>query len=161
MRIVEALRLHRFAELPLPHVFAVRPSHDPQGRPIGRLAWPQLLLAAMGYAMSYQIDRVVWPVSVDADPEATARAIETTLLASQLAETDTDSPPRIETPLLELSDKQVVELGAQLGVDWSLAWSCLRPGRSACGGCAACRRRRAAFAEAGVRAAPAAEPAGV
>ncbi len=56
----------------------------------------------------------------------------------------------IETPLLELTDQQVVELGGQLDVPWKLAWSCQFHGDKPCRVCDPCRRRQRAFDAAGV-----------
>jgi len=61
-------------------------------------------------------------------------------------------PVRIQTPLLHLTKRQIVELGHSLGVDYALTLSCYDPsddGR-ACGHCDSCQLRRRGFAEAGV-----------
>jgi 7-cyano-7-deazaguanine synthase len=58
----------------------------------------------------------------------------------------------IHAPLLHLSKRQIIELGLQLGVDFSLTHSCYAPdadGR-ACGRCDACLLRAKGFKEAGV-----------
>ena len=59
---------------------------------------------------------------------------------------------RILTPLMDLSKREIVELGLALGVDYAETTSCYDPddaGR-ACGRCDACQLRRRGFAEAGV-----------
>ena len=59
---------------------------------------------------------------------------------------------RIHAPLIELSKAAIVRLGASLGVDYGLTWSCYEPapdGR-ACGRCDSCQLRRKGFAEAGL-----------
>jgi len=58
----------------------------------------------------------------------------------------------IETPLIHLSKAQIVQKGAQLGVDYSLTVSCYQAddmGR-ACGKCDACRLRKQGFSEANI-----------
>ena len=58
----------------------------------------------------------------------------------------------IETPLQNLSKADIVKLGAELGVDYSLTVTCYSPdpeGR-ACGKCASCRLRRDGFVAAGL-----------
>jgi 7-cyano-7-deazaguanine synthase len=57
---------------------------------------------------------------------------------------------RIHTPLISLSKAEIVKLGASLGVDYSLTWSCYDPGKdgTACGRCDACILRRKGFREA-------------
>ncbi len=57
----------------------------------------------------------------------------------------------IRTPLIDMSKKQIVELGLKLGVDYSITTSCYDPGAhgEACGHCDACQLRLRGFAEAG------------
>jgi 7-cyano-7-deazaguanine synthase len=59
---------------------------------------------------------------------------------------------RIHTPLIRLSKAEIVQLGASLGVDFSLTHSCYdpSPGGLACGACDSCLLRRKGFADAGV-----------
>ena len=59
----------------------------------------------------------------------------------------------IHTPLIRLTKAQIVQRGAELGVDFGLTWSCYEPqpdGR-ACGLCDSCLLRQKGFAEAGLR----------
>jgi len=57
----------------------------------------------------------------------------------------------IHAPLIHLTKVQIIQLGRQLGVDYSLTWSCYnpQPNRRACGVCDSCQIRRKAFIEAG------------
>jgi 7-cyano-7-deazaguanine synthase len=60
---------------------------------------------------------------------------------------------RIHTPLIHLTKAQIVRLGTELGVDFSLTHTCYDPdpqGR-ACGSCDACRLRLRGFAECGLQ----------
>ena len=57
-----------------------------------------------------------------------------------------DGVPALEAPLLDLTDRQVMELGMQLDVPWALAWSCDLEGPAPCRVCAGCRRRQEHFA---------------
>jgi 7-cyano-7-deazaguanine synthase len=59
---------------------------------------------------------------------------------------------RIHTPLISLSKAEIVRLGARLGVEYSLTWSCYDPAPdgTACGRCEACILRRKGFREAGM-----------
>jgi 7-cyano-7-deazaguanine synthase len=59
-------------------------------------------------------------------------------------------PLTIQTPLLHLTKRQIVELGTSLGVDYSITLSCYAEAQ-ACGHCDACRLRLKGFAEAGLR----------
>ena len=60
-------------------------------------------------------------------------------------------PLTIQTPLLHLSKREIVQLGVSLGVDYSMTISCYDPtDGAACGRCDACRLRLKGFSEAGV-----------
>ena len=59
---------------------------------------------------------------------------------------------KIETPLISMTKAQIIQKGAELGVDYGLTLSCYDPdpqGR-ACGACDSCLLRIKGFAEAGV-----------
>lgn len=57
----------------------------------------------------------------------------------------------IHTPLIRLTKAQIIRLGRELGVDYSLTHSCYDPAPTGrpCGECDACLLRRKGFAEAG------------
>jgi 7-cyano-7-deazaguanine synthase len=61
------------------------------------------------------------------------------------------APIRIRTPLIDLTKREIVELGRSLGVDYAMTLSCYDPSGSgeACGQCDACALRLKGFAEAG------------
>ena len=146
----QAFGVTRITELAVPHLFGHGYGRAPDGGPLGMLTRPQLLLAALTEAKHQQAESVVWPVSVNGDIQAGALATEQAVLCEHLAEAEAEQTPRIETPLAEMTDQQVIELGGQLGVDWKLAWSCARPGEQPCMACAGCRRRTQAFDKAGI-----------
>ena len=54
----------------------------------------------------------------------------------------------IETPLLELSKKEIIQLGTELGAPLEMTTSCYRGGEAACGTCDSCLLRLKGFAEA-------------
>ena len=58
----------------------------------------------------------------------------------------------IETPLIDLSKSEIIQLGMQLNVDYGLTVSCYRADDNglACGRCDSCYLRREGFAQAGV-----------
>ena len=56
----------------------------------------------------------------------------------------------IETPLLNLSKKEIVELGTKLGAPLHVSHSCYRGGAKACGVCDSCQLRLKGFREAGI-----------
>jgi len=59
---------------------------------------------------------------------------------------------KVRTPLIKLAKAEIIQLGARLGVDFALTWSCYEPqpdGRP-CGLCDSCLLRKKGFAEAGM-----------
>lgn len=110
----------------------------------------RLLTTAIAQAVAIDAERVIWPVQANADADAAAVVIEQTAIAQHMAELDQRPCPPVETPLLELTDKQLIELGGQLGVPWEHSWSCRVQSNHACQACLACMRRRRAFEAAGV-----------
>lgn len=62
------------------------------------------------------------------------------------------TPVRIRTPLIDLTKREIIQLGIRLGVDYSMTTSCYDPAAdgAACGRCDACTLRLKGFAEAGV-----------
>jgi 7-cyano-7-deazaguanine synthase len=61
------------------------------------------------------------------------------------------NPVHIRTPLIDLTKAQIIRLGLDLGVDYSITQSCYDPDANgaACGHCDACQLRLKGFAEAG------------
>jgi len=149
----EWLNVRAVRELRLAHLFPKDASRDEDGQPQATLVRPQMLLAALAAAKASEAERLIDPWSVDAEAEALSGAVEQLQLIEHLAAADAPpgvSLPRLEAPLLESSDAQVVELGDQLGVPWHAAWSCLHELPAPCRACRACKRRRAAFDAAGL-----------
>lgn len=146
----QALKITRITELAIPHLFGHGYGRAPDGGPLGQLTRPQLLLASIAEARYQQAEAVVWPISVNGDATKGAEATEQAVLCEHLAQNEAETTPRIETPLAEMTDQQLIELGGQLGCDWSLTWSCSRPGETPCQACGGCRQRSQAFERAGV-----------
>ena len=64
----------------------------------------------------------------------------------------TGKPFKLHAPLIELTKKEIVEVGLKLGVDYSITHSCYDPqGELACGRCDACTLRLKGFADAGMK----------
>ncbi len=58
---------------------------------------------------------------------------------------------RIETPLLKLSKKEIIELGMRLGVPFKKTWSCYQGRELPCGECDSCLLRAKGFREAAIQ----------
>ena len=59
---------------------------------------------------------------------------------------------RVHTPLAQLNKAAIVQLGAEVGLDFALTHSCYDPeeGGESCGQCDSCLLRRKGFSEAGI-----------
>lgn len=57
---------------------------------------------------------------------------------------------RVETPLIHMRKRDIVELGVELGAPFHVSWSCYSGEEVACGVCESCALRLRAFEEAGV-----------
>ncbi len=124
------------------------------------LATAQLLIMATACAIEMHAERIVWAATSRGQFDAIARVTEQIEVAQTLARLEHDDAPSIETPLVELVDQQIIELGAHMDVPWQLSWSCLLNGEAPCQVCVACRRRLDAFEAAGL-VDPAQDAAGV
>ncbi len=60
-----------------------------------------------------------------------------------------DGNIRIETPLIHMRKREIVELGVELDAPLHVTWSCYQGATTACGVCDSCVLRLRAFAEAG------------
>jgi 7-cyano-7-deazaguanine synthase len=111
------------------------------------LAWAEVLGASDIFIGVNALDYSGYP---DCRPEYIAAFERMANLATRGGVEGT-SPVRINTPLLELTKRQIVELGRSLGVDYSMTLSCYDPSErgEACGHCDACTLRLKGFAEAG------------
>lgn len=61
------------------------------------------------------------------------------------------TPVRVYAPFVGMSKAESLNIGLELGVDYSHTWSCYRGGEMPCGTCPTCVERRNAFAAVGVR----------
>lgn len=69
---------------------------------------------------------------------------------SQMLRIGTEKCVHIVTPIIGMTKAEIIKTGHQLGVDFSLTWSCYNGREKACGVCPSCRIRLAGFAEAGL-----------
>lgn len=90
----------------------------------------------------------------DCRPEFIAAFEKMANLATRAAvEAKNHAAIRIRTPLIDLSKKEIIDLGLALGIDYSMTTSCYDPAEdgAACGHCDACQLRLRGFSEAGAR----------
>lgn len=87
------------------------------------------LLAAVELARTSGATRVVWPVHYHADDatlpgwlDQVASAVDRALLTSRLALLDSGAEVTIETPLVDLTDRQTADLVVDLDAPAYLAW---------------------------------------
>ena len=113
------------------------------------LAWAEVLGASDIFIGVNALDYSGYP---DCRPEFIAAFERMANLATRGGVEGT-IPIRIRTPLLDLTKRQIVELGRSLGVDYSMTLSCYDPtdAGEACGHCDACMLRLKGFSEAGTR----------
>ncbi len=112
------------------------------------LAWAEVLGARDLYAGMNALDYSGYP---DCRPEFIAAFERMANLATR-AGVEGQTKLTIETPLIGLTKAGIIQLGLDLGVDYSLTHSCYDPtpnGRH-CGACDSCLLRAKGFAEAGI-----------
>lgn len=112
------------------------------------LAWAEVLGAGTIFIGVNALDYSGYP---DCRPEFIAAFERMSNLATAAA-ADGGRPIRIAAPLIHMTKREIILLGAELGVDFAATTSCYDPdadGR-ACGRCDACQLRLKGFAEAGI-----------
>ncbi len=159
-RQADFFAIERVKELALPTLYDNGRSTEADGTPRAVLGWSQLLVTVASHAARTGVSRVVWPVACDGDALKTAQAMEVLTLVQHMSLAEGIGGLRIDTPMLSLHDKQVIELGVRLGVSWSAAWVCVQDGATGCGACIGCRRKWKAMELAGARDDVAARPGG-
>jgi 7-cyano-7-deazaguanine synthase len=112
------------------------------------LAWAEVLNASDIFIGVNAIDYSGYP---DCRPEYIA-AFETLANLATKAGVEGLTRIKVHTPLLQLSKSEIVQLGHDLGLDFSLTHSCYDPDETGrpCGECDSCLLRKKGFAEAGV-----------
>jgi len=113
------------------------------------LAWSEVLGASEIFIGVNAVDYSGYP---DCRPEYIAAYERMANLATRGAVEGT-TPVHIRAPLLDLTKSEIIRLGLELGVDYSMTSSCYDPTAEgeACGRCDACRLRLDAFARVGTK----------
>lgn len=112
------------------------------------LAWAEVLDAADIFIGVNAVDYSGYP---DCRPEFIA-AFEKMANLSTRASVEGGVRFRIHTPLINMTKAEIVKLAVELGLDFSLTWSCYNPDSegSPCGRCDSCILRAKGFKEAGI-----------
>lgn len=112
------------------------------------LAWAEVLLSSDIFIGVNAVDYSGYP---DCRPEyiqAYEKMANIATKAGILGETRL----QIRTPLINMSKKEIIQKGIELGVDYGLTHSCYAPSENglACGACDSCILRRKGFINAGI-----------
>lgn len=115
------------------------------------LAWAESLSSLDIFYGANAVDYSGYP---DCRPEY-VRSFETMANLATKAGVESLNPQnrfRIHAPIIQMSKAQIIQLGLQMGIDYSQTVSCYQanPQGHACGICESCQLRKAGFAEAGV-----------
>ena len=111
------------------------------------LAWAEVLGASDIFIGVNALDYSGYP---DCRPEY-VQAFQAMANLATRGGVEGTTPIRIQTPLLHMTKREIVQLGLSLGVDYAMTLSCYDPSASglACGHCDACHLRLRGFSEAG------------
>ena len=112
------------------------------------LAYAEVLVADTIFIGANAIDYSGYP---DCRPEY-IEAYQTLANLATQAGVEGKTELKIRAPLIDKTKAEIIQIGAALGVDYSLTLSCYDPdaeGR-ACGGCDSCLLRKKGFDEAGI-----------
>ena len=114
------------------------------------IAWAEVLGASEIFIGVNALDYSGYP---DCRPEFIRAFERMARLATRagVEANENEQPLSIRTPLIDMSKKEIIQLGLSLGVDYALTSSCYDPSESgeACGHCDACQLRLRGFEEAG------------
>lgn len=111
-----------------------------------------LLSIACSYAEGFDADTVYHGAAQadsvagywDGSPEFLSKINEMTALNRR-------NRIKIEAPLIDKSKAEIVQMGIELGVDFSNTWTCYEGKDTACGECTACALRLKGFIDAGIQ----------
>lgn len=108
------------------------------------------LVDAVRVAIAHGADRVVCPVHTGPRPEAVGHMATVAHEIAGWVEWVNQRGIAIDLPVIDLNDRQILDIIVDAGMLLSLAWPCDRGGPEPCTICAGCRRWHAATAELGM-----------
>ncbi|NLI77252.1 MAG: 7-cyano-7-deazaguanine synthase QueC [Candidatus Riflebacteria bacterium] len=104
------------------------------------VSWAEVIGARRVFIGAVEEDSSGYPDCRESFLKAFNRAVQTGTAAGRAL--------AIEAPLLHLSKKEIVRLGASLQTPFELTWSCYQGEKVACGTCDSCRLRLKGFRQA-------------
>lgn len=109
-----------------------------------------MLSVATAYAESIKADQVYHGAAlVDSQAGFWDGSIEFLTAINKVNELNRRDRVEILAPLIDKSKKDIIELGVDVGVDFSKTWTCYEGDHQACGECTACSSRIKGFLDAG------------
>jgi 7-cyano-7-deazaguanine synthase in queuosine biosynthesis len=113
----------------------------------------QILIEAVAIARQHGCQRIVWPVQVGPEPDRVGTVVEIAASVAEIAELEAGSELgsiTIDLPVMDLDDRQIVDMADDGGMPLDAFWPCEQGGETPCGTCGECRRWKSAFDTAGV-----------
>jgi 7-cyano-7-deazaguanine synthase len=110
-----------------------------------------LISLAASYAMGLKADKIFYGAhSGDHDiyPDCRKIFVDAMKVAVGLADWH---PVELEAPYIDIDKGDIAIKGKELGVDYSLTWTCYKGKDKACGKCGSCTERLEAFEKAGIK----------
>lgn len=126
----------------------------PEMAPPPALYQAHMLLSAAVAAMQLDCSRVIWPVQVGPAFEQVGELMNRAHAVANLTTNLTASGPRgprvaIDLPLVDLSDRQLIDLLQDSGAPTASFWPCHQGQNEPCHACHGCKRWQTAFSTAG------------
>ncbi|MCX8066095.1 MAG: 7-cyano-7-deazaguanine synthase QueC [Candidatus Hydrogenedentes bacterium] len=109
------------------------------------------LSIAIGIAESMEIGEVYYSAQAQDEYGYWDCTEEFVKRINQVVELNRKNTIKIYAPFLNLSKSEIIKLGMNLGVDYSLTWSCYRGDEKPCGVCPTCVERLKAFSKLGLQ----------
>jgi 7-cyano-7-deazaguanine synthase len=143
------------AEVPLHEVQVPGLTHALAGKgEFGYIIFRNVIEASYGIAASfarYNQGRKLYHANLKEDvddlPWMPAFFQQFAILISSI---ESDSQLQVASPYIAIPKQEVFERAAEMGLSLGETWSCLQPGKTHCGECRSCIRRKKAFKEAGL-----------
>jgi 7-cyano-7-deazaguanine synthase len=107
-----------------------------------------LLNVAAAYAEALECDAIVCGFNAEEGATFPDNTPEFMSRADAFFELSTRRHPRVISPTVGLTKRQIVALGWKLGAPLEAVWSCYHGGEEQCGVCESCRRLQRALAQA-------------